>query len=655
MLLLALLSTVALEGGTVHSMVPGEPPRQATVLVENGKIVAVGEALVIPEDALRVDLTGKHLVPGLVDGMIHHDLEHDPLYLLSGITFVRDLGNDLGRILLAASPQARDAMPGPELWLCGQIFDGNPPATTEAVVAQTPEDVDAKLPRLADAGVDFLAFHLGLPEGAWRRLIELGHEHGLQVWGPIPRGGTLEEALAAGQDGVCYLEGIAGAGGSATDEEVATRIAAVARSGAAVTPLLHVYAYRLEDPGEDPPFLNLLAPYYAEWWNYDLAQRRTALADPGWVASTRSLVEKLERVTVELWKAGVPLVPGSAAPNPWLLPGEGLHDELALWVEAGIPPAEVLRLATAGAARVLGCDDERGTIQPGRVADLVATSGDPTEDLAVLRRPAGVMVRGRWLDAPLLARLREELVEAQERVRAQAALPLAVEAPELPAGKLVLQGRVESRAYGQVIAAEEYWVVRCDDGSTAWCARLVAPGGIGFPASRRTQVQRFRDDRLDQFELTIESGNLDYRVEGRMVSGQFRIKRTMGGAFLDTNSTPGRPELVDLGLALPGMILAHYRPEGMMRILYFEDLDPVLASWEMRLGDGGMYLVKTEHGPMVLTILEGGGLDKLARTEGNTTARYESVRCETFGGAGLVPRALREQAEAEREGGEDGR
>jgi len=655
MLLLALASTVALEGGTVHTMVPGEPARRATVLVEDGRIVAVGEELEIPEGALRVDLSGKHLVPGLVDGMIHHDLEHDPLYLLSGVTLARDLGNDLGRILLAASPQARDAMPGPELWLCGAIFDGNPPATTEAVVVETPEDVDAKLPRLVEAGVDFLAFHLGIPEAAWRRLIELGHERDLEVWGPVPRGATLEQALAAGQDGICYLEGIAGPGGSATDEEVATRVEAVARSGAAVTPLLHVYAYRVEDPGEDPPCLNLLAPYYAEWWNYDLAQRRAVLADPGWVARTRSLVEKLERVTLELWKAGVPLVPGPAAPNPWLLPGEGLHDELALWVEAGIPPAEVLRLATAGAARVLGCEAERGTIRPGLVADLVATSSDPTEDLAVLRRPVGVMVRGRWLDGALLGRLREELVEAQERARVKAALPLEVEEPELPEGKLVLQGRVESKAYGQVIAAEEYWVVRCDDGSTAWCARLVAPGGIGFPASRRTQVQRFRDDRLDEFELAIESGNLDYRVEGRVVSGQFRIKRTMGGAFLDTNSTPGRPELVDLGLALPGMILAHYRPEGVMRVLYFEDLDPVLASWEMQLGDDGMYLVKTELGPMVLTILEGGGLGKLARTQGNTTARYESVRCETFGGPGLVPRATREKAGAEREGGEGGR
>ena len=650
MLLLALLQVVALEGGTVHSMVPGESPRRATVLVEEGRIVAVGEALEVPEDALRVDLSGKHLVPGLVDGMIHHDLEHDPLYLLSGVTLTRDMGNDLGRIFLSASPGARDAMPGPELWICGAIFDGSPPATTEAAVVATPDDVDNKLPRFVERGVDFVTFHLGIPEEAWRALIDRGHRNNLQVWGPVPRGAELAEVLAAGQDGICYLEGIAGPGGTASDEAIARAVGAIAKSGAAVTPLLAVYAYRFEDPGEDPPALNFLAPYYADWWRHDLEQRRAALADPSYVEGTRAQLVRLQGVTRDLWRAGVPLVPGSAAPNPWLMPGEGLHDELALWVEAGIPPAEVLRMATAGAARAIGCE-ERGTIRAGQVADLLVVAGDPTEDLGVLREPQGVMVRGRWLDADLLGQLREALLQAQDRARQQAALPLEVAEPELPEGSVVLQGRVESVVFDRVTAAEEYWVVRCHDNDTAWCARLVAPGGIGHPPSQQTQVQRFRDGKLDAFELKVQSGSLEYRVEGKQVGGQFRIKRWIGEAYLDTNSTAGRPVLVDLGMALPGMILAHYRKEGLMPILYFEDLDPVLASWEMQVGDGDVYLVKTPIGPQVLKVLEGGGLDKLARVEGNSTARYQSVRSTTFGGPGLIPRVERERAKEAAKGG----
>jgi hypothetical protein len=636
MLLLALMQVVALEGGTVHSMIPGETPRIATVLVEDGRISAVGEDLVIPDEATVIDLEGKHLVPGLIDGMVHHDLEHDPLYLLSGITLARDMGNDMTRIFIAAAPGARNSMPGPDLWISGAVFDGAPPATTEAVVVKTPEEVDDKLPRLAERGIQFVAIHLGIPEIAWRHLIELAHQFGLQVWGPIPRGVTFEAMLEAGQDGLCYLEWFAG-----DEETVARRVEALAQSGTALTPLLRAYEYGSEDPGADPPFLNFLAPYYADWWRQDLTRRRPMLEDPQWLERSAEQQQRLRGVLKALWSAGVPLVPGSAAPNPWLMPGAGLHDELAAWVEAGIPPAEVLAMATAGAAKAMGLAEERGTIAAGRVADIVVVDDDPTANLALLRHPAGVLLRGTWFDEAFLDELRSALLEAQREARRKAALPLEIEKPELPEGSVVLEGRVENRALDQVVAAEEYWVVRCHDGDTAWCSRLVTPGGIGSPESVQTQTQRFRDGKLERYEMTVHNGNLDYRIEGMQIGGQFRVKRWIGEMYLDTNSTSGRPFLVDLGMALPGMIMAYYRPDGVLPIIYFEGFDPAIASWELQLGDNGIYAVKTPIGPMVLTLLEGGGLDKLARVEGNSTTRYESVRSTTFGGPGMIPLAKR--------------
>jgi len=134
------------------------------------------------------------------------------------------------------------------------------------------------------------------------------------------------------------------------------------------------------------------------------------------------------------------------------------------------------------------------------------------------------------------------------------------------------------------------------------------------------------------------------------------MKRWLGGNYLDTSSASGLPALVDAGLALPMMIMAHYHGDGVQPVLYFEDFEPALASWELQYGEPEIYRVKTPTGPLVAKILEGGGLDKLGRTEGKVVARYKSVRSDTFGGPGLVPWVTRNPkpaGENTEEGGEN--
>ncbi len=639
MIHLALLQAVVLQGGTVHTMVPGEEPRVAQVLVEEGRIKSISPELKVPEGATVIDATGKHIVPGLIDGMVHHDLQHDPLYLLSGVTLARDMGNDMGRIFLSAQPNVRNSMPGPDLFVCGPIFDGVPPATTEAAVVQSPQEVDDKLPRLVERGAQFISFHLGISKPAWKRLIEKAHESELEAWGPVPRGVSLEEALAAGQDGICYLEFLRGPDGKLLAGEALDRaVAELTDSGVAVTPLLRVYGYRAEDPGEDPPALAYLAPYYADWWLADLEQRRKLMEDPAYVTRGQAEYTALEDILRKLHEAGVPIVPGSAAPNPWMLPGEALHDELDAYVRAGMSPLEALRCATTTAAGAIGVEDQRGSLREGLIADLLVSSEDPRESLAGLRRPSGLVVRGVWLDEAYLSELRDTLVELQQEARVQAALPLEVPRPELPEGTVVLEGRVESQAFERVVAAEEYWVVRCFDGQTAWCSRMVTPASIGVAPSSQTLVQRFEGDKFTSFELDVESGDFKFRVEGLMLGGQLRIKRWLNDFYLDTNSTPARPDFVDAGLALPAMLLAHYRGDGASQVIYFESTEPAMSTWESKLGENGVYAVRTATGPLVAVVAANGAFDKLARTEGNSAARYSSVRSSSFGGPGMPPK-----------------
>ena len=644
-MLLALVQVLALEGATVHTMEPGAEPAPATVLVEEGRFLAVGPDLEIPEDAVRVDLTGLHLVPGLLDGMVHHDMEHDALFVLSGVTLARDVGNDLGRIFVNALPSSRDLTPGPTLQVAGAIFDGVPPATTESVVVRDAAEVEGKLPRLLELGAEFASYHTGIPGPAWAQLLASSDGLGVDVWGPVPAGLDLERVLTAGQRGVSYLEGFEPEGDESPDAAARRLAALYAEHGVASMPLLHVYGYRTEDQGDDPEVFQLLAPWYADWWRADLSGRRERF-DEAYLEAGRADYRHKEAILRALHEAGVELVPGSAAPNPWMRPGLGLHDELDAWVRAGIPTAEVLHAATAGAASALGLGEERGRISAGLVADAVVCAGDPREDLSGLRTPAGVLLRGNWLDERYLGLLREALVRAQQEATAKRLAPIAIERPELPEGGVVLEGRVVTRAFERVTAAEEYWVVRTFEGDWAYVTRMVTPAGIGRGESTQTLVQRVDDaGRLTGFQFQTEGGGPGYRVEGQDVGGQFRIKRWVDEAYIDTNSSPSRPDIIDAGLTAAALRIAHHIEDGPLVALYFDGLDPALGSWDCNRGSNGVLGVKTAEGPMVATFEDNGAPDKIARAQGRSSVHIESEGSDAFGGPGVPPLAFPEPPE----------
>jgi len=209
---------LALEGAIVHSMIPGEAPRVATVIVEGERIRSVGLGTEIPAEAIRVDLAGKHLIPGLIDGMVNHDPDHDRLYVSAGVTLVRDVGNDLVRIFAERDrgheTGARDRGPGPAILCAGAVLDGPDPATKSAVVLGTPDDAAEKLARLLELKPDFLSFHAKLAPEVWRKVIEVGHAAGIPVWGPKLPGIDLARVLESGQDGLFHLEAFLPAGKS---------------------------------------------------------------------------------------------------------------------------------------------------------------------------------------------------------------------------------------------------------------------------------------------------------------------------------------------------------------------------------------------------------------------------------------------------------
>jgi imidazolonepropionase-like amidohydrolase len=104
-------------------------------------------------------------------------------------------------------------------------------------------------------------------------------------------------------------------------------------------------------------------------------------------------------------RAGVPLLAGSDIGNPFVFPGFSLHDELELFVQAGLSPLEALQAATLNPARYLGLTGSLGTIEEGKLADLVLLDANPLEDIGHTRRIAAVVTNGRYLPRDVLEKM----------------------------------------------------------------------------------------------------------------------------------------------------------------------------------------------------------------------------------------------------------
>ena len=488
-----------LEQGLVHTMLPGAEVGPADVLVVDGRIAAVGPpgSLAPPEGAERVDVAGKHVVPGLIDGYVNFDPAHDWLYTVAGIALVRDVGGDHAQLLQQRAPERRARALGPDLLTAGAVLDGDPPSSAGAVVLRDPAAVEGLLPILVEAGVDFLSCLPGLDPKVLREVIEVGHEAGLEVWGPVPRDSPLADWVTPegpGLDGVHFLDALL-PGGVGWDvvqlpafEGPAARLA---ETGVPVVPMFHASELRLENQNarpDTPGLLKLLAPPYVYWWRSELAARERSMT-PEQIRVGEGAVAKQAELLARLFAAGVRLLPGSGSPQPWLFPGRALHEELDLWAAAGIPARDVLHAATRGAAEILDVAGRYGSIEPGAHATLLVLDEDPTLDPAALRAIDHLIVRGRVLAPDELDGLVAEVAERETRARAALDAELEVSPPPLPDGGVpILRGRVETRSLGLRLSVERFLVAHLDGGRVAFLGHIVYPHVSGRAATRDARL-----------------------------------------------------------------------------------------------------------------------------------------------------------------------
>jgi imidazolonepropionase-like amidohydrolase len=391
--------SIALVGGDVLTMESPDALRAATVVVENGRITAVGSDVSVPDDACRIDARGKTVLPGLADMHVHTVESEMPLYLANGVTTVREMNGSPTFVALRAKLDG--GLPGPRLLVASPLLAGVKQRFRHELIENVTDA--GKAAHEADrVGYDYLKIYDGLSRESYDALVEAGTTLGIPLDGHIPEAVGIERVLAAGQT-IEHMDKIAVAlSGHQPDTSVLLRARQLFTEHTVwVTPTI-ASLYALDIAGTDEYSARMERPEMAyidsatmAWWGSLRRSRTRPTGGSPFYRLELALLRALQEV-------GVPLLLGTDTGNPLMVPGFAVYDELdRLVTDAGFSRYDALRTATANAGRFLH-EQGTGMIRVGARADLLLVDGDPLKDLGVLRRPAGVMANGRWFDRAAL-------------------------------------------------------------------------------------------------------------------------------------------------------------------------------------------------------------------------------------------------------------
>ena len=355
------------------------------------------------------------------------------LYLANGITTVRGMLGQPEHLALRDDVAAGRVL-GPRIYTSGPSLNGNS--------IPDPDSARRAVRHQKAAGYDFLKIHPGLSVESYDALVETANELGIRWAGHVPADVGLAHALEAGQASIDHLDQYAEAilregadldpslffgvnfAAEMEEEKIPEVAAATAEAGVWNVPTQSLIENVLlpEEPEETArrPEMRYWPQEgpgsVAEW----IRRKRAVLEDERYDAELAMRFIRLRRQLIkELHDAGAGLLLGSDAPQVFQVPGFSIHQELRISVAAGLTPYEALQAGTVNVARYFGALDRFGTVEEGKVADLVLLEANPLDDIGNAARQAGVMARGRWVPAS----------EIEERLAAIAA-EYAAEEPE---------------------------------------------------------------------------------------------------------------------------------------------------------------------------------------------------------------------------------
>jgi imidazolonepropionase-like amidohydrolase len=433
--------TLSITHVNVIDTVTGKIRPNTTVMIEGNRITGIAlSSSITPRTGQIVDARGEYLIPGLWDMHTHVYFDSTaadgtdlvlPLFLANGITGIRDMGSKLDDVLEARDRIHAYSLLGPRMVVSGPMLDG-PKSTYKAVIPiATPEDGRKAVDMLKSRGVDFIKVQSGVPRDAYFAIAEEAKKVGIPFEGHVPDAVRASEAVAAGQITFEHLIGIFEASSPDEDKYLTGQ--------KTVGMFLETY-----DPAREADIIQLLAKNHVwqcptlywergQWLvdaidytkDPDLAYAGHTWVTSQWPKSQASILKSLDTdplpvrekfveheldIVRKLHAANVPFLAGTDTPaGVDVIPGISLHLELQRFVAAGFTPLEALQTATLNPADFYNRRSDFGTVQVGRIADLVLLQANPLENIANTRTVVGVVADGHYLSSTDLERLRTRL------------------------------------------------------------------------------------------------------------------------------------------------------------------------------------------------------------------------------------------------------
>ncbi len=397
-----------------------------SVLIDAGRIVSIGEADVASLDGVEeLDGGGRFLMPGLWDMHVHFGGGADGLLdLASGVTTVRDMANQVETLkaLIDGIEAGKDI--GPRIIRAG-IIDGKGPfaGPTKVLVDTEKEALDA-VKMYKDTGHEQIKIYSSVKPELMPIIARAAHEQGMRVSGHVPAYMTARQFVENGADEIQHVNMLFlnFMFDKVQDTRTPARFTTVAEYGAAldlsskpvrdfiqllrdrqivVDPTIGTFEDMfLSRPGVPGPGFAAIVERFPTTWQRQMRSGAGGLEmKPGQQSLFRDSYQNMVNMVGVLHRSGVHIVAGTDN-----LAGVTLPRELELYVEAGIPPIEVLRIATSGSAEVMKREDDYGRVAPGFVADLILVDGDPTINMADIRKVRTTIRGDRLYDADGLFR-----------------------------------------------------------------------------------------------------------------------------------------------------------------------------------------------------------------------------------------------------------
>ncbi len=405
--------TLTLDNVTIVDVTNGRLQDHKTITVEANRITRIDNSTAASKASATLDGTGMFVIPGLWDMHVHAYFTNDsarfhstsevmfPLFIVNGITAVRDLGSNLDATLSARDSISKHQLIGPRMMVSGPMLDGPTTRYQAAIKVSTPDEARAAVRMLKERGVDMIKTQSLIPRDAYFAIADEAQRIGIPFEGHVPNAITALEAMNAHQRSFEHLLGVR--------DTADALLAELARNKVWQCPTVINSVGTPTDVLTDPGLPFWLKSNVDGWRRQAVTQASAtdSAAHAGVVRADRRLA-----LIKRMYDLKIPFLAGTDAPAGYdLVPGASLHRELQLFVRAGLTPLQSLQTATINPAMFFGKTADWGTIAVGKTADLVVLARNPLADISNTRGVVAVVADGRYYAPRELDRMRLKIME----------------------------------------------------------------------------------------------------------------------------------------------------------------------------------------------------------------------------------------------------